>query len=87
MKYTTNSEIRAAFYLADVSREKWRMFVAGVTRAGKPLLTSLFKGVGTLGDAEPRKERNSTRPAQQWHKLSYRRWWGGNWLRSPWELT
>jgi hypothetical protein len=76
--------MRAAPYLTDVSRERWRMFVAGVTRAGKLLVTSLFKGVGTLGDAEPRRERNSTRAAQQRHKLSYRE--RGDWLGSPWEV-
>jgi hypothetical protein len=43
------------------AREKWRIFVIGVTQAtGKLLVTSLFKGVGTLEDAEPRREKNST---------------------------
>jgi hypothetical protein len=45
------------------------MFVIGVTRAtGKLLVTSLFKGVGTLEDAEPRRVRNSTREVQQGYK-------------------
>jgi hypothetical protein len=36
------------------------MFFIGATRAtGKLLVTSLFKGVGTLEDAEPRREKNS----------------------------
>lgn len=44
------------------------MSVIGVTRAtGKLLVTSLFKGVGTLEDAEPRRERNSTWEVQQGH--------------------
>ena len=45
------------------------MFVIGVTRTtGKLLVTSLFKGVGTLEDAEPRRERNSTWEVQQGYK-------------------
>jgi hypothetical protein len=61
------------------------MFVAGVTLAGKLLVTSLFKGVGTLGDAELGRVRNSTRAAQQRHKVLYRG--RGVWLGSPWELS
>jgi hypothetical protein len=58
------------------------MFVIGVTGAtGKLLVTSLFKGVGTREDAEPRRERNSTRAAQQRHKC--RTW--GKCSESSWE--
>lgn len=78
---------RAAFHIVDETREKWRMFVIGVTRAtGKLLVTSLFKGVGTLEDAEPRRERNSTWEVQQgyknrwefqleWSSLDVAQWW------------
>jgi len=43
--------------------------VIGVTRAtGKLLVTSLFKGVGTLKDAQPWRKRNSTWEVQQGYK-------------------